>query len=60
MREGNRATRSAALVAGFWLIAWAQVVAALAIVLLVLALLPAAVAVRIGAPLCIATAGLLW
>jgi hypothetical protein len=60
VREGNRATRSAALVAGFGLIAWGQVVAALAIVLLILALLPSAVAVRIGAPLCIATAGLLW
>jgi hypothetical protein len=60
VHEGNRATRSAALVAGFGLIAWTQVLAALAVVLLVLALLPAAVAVRIGAPLCIATAGLLW
>jgi hypothetical protein len=60
VHEGNRATRSAALVAGFGLIAWAQVLVALAVVLLVLALLPATAAVRIGAPLCIATAGLLW
>jgi hypothetical protein len=60
VREGNRATRSAALVAGFGLIAWAQVAAALAVVLLILVLLPASVALRIGAPLCIATAGLLW
>jgi hypothetical protein len=60
VREGNRATRSAALVAGFWLAAWLQVVAALAVVLLILALLTPAAAVRIGAPLCIATAGLLW
>ena len=60
MRDGNRATRSAALLAGFWLVAWAQVVVALGLVLLVLALLPASVALRIGAPLCIAPAGLLW
>jgi hypothetical protein len=60
VHESNRATRSAALLAGFWLVAWGQVVAALVLVLLVLAMLPAAVALRIGAPLCIATAGLLW
>jgi hypothetical protein len=60
VHEGNRATRSAALLAGFWLVAWGQVVVALALVLLVLALLPASVALRVGAPLCIATAGPLW
>jgi hypothetical protein len=59
VRDGNPAARSAALVVGFWLAAWLQVVAALIVVLLVLALLPGSVALRVGAPLCIATVGIL-
>ncbi|GAA2630441.1 M48 family metallopeptidase [Paractinoplanes durhamensis] len=60
MRDGNRATVTAAMFAGFLLVAWLQVMAALLIVLLVLKVLPGAAAVRIALPLVIATAGLLW
>ena len=59
MRDGTRAARSAVLLLGFWLAAWLQVAAALAAVMMILALLPGSVALRVGAPLCIATAGLL-
>ena len=59
MRDGKRAAVSAALAIGFWVAAWLQALAAFVVVLLVLAALPAPVAVRIGAPLCIATVGLL-
>lgn len=59
MGDGRRAAWSAALLAGFWLAAWLQVVLAIAVVLGVLMLLPSEVALRVGAPLCIATAGLL-
>ncbi|MEU4239892.1 M48 family metallopeptidase [Actinoplanes sp. NPDC026619] len=60
VREGSHARVSAALFAGFVATAWLQVVAVLAAVLLVLSALPGATAVRIGLPLVIATAGLLW
>ncbi|MEV4345765.1 M48 family metalloprotease [Actinoplanes sp. NPDC049596] len=51
--------KSAAMLAGFLAAAWLQVVAALAIVLVVLDLLPGTVAVQVAVPLAIATAGLL-
>jgi Zn-dependent protease with chaperone function len=60
LRDSTRAARSAALVAGFWLTAWLPAVAALLAVLVVLALLPGSLAVRVGAPLCIAVGGPLW
>ncbi|MET0423140.1 MAG: M48 family metallopeptidase, partial [Actinoplanes sp.] len=60
MRDGTRAALSAALVAGFLVVAWLQVVAALLLVGLILALLPGTVAVQIAVPLAIATGGLLW
>ena len=60
MRDGNRAARSAALLAGFFAVAWSQVVAALLAVLLVLAQLPGTAAVRVAIPLAVATGGLLW
>jgi hypothetical protein len=60
VRLGNRAALSAAAFAGFLLVAWFQVVAALLIVLVVLSVLPGAAAVRVAVPLVIATAGLLW
>ncbi|GAA0491187.1 hypothetical protein Ade02nite_22950 [Paractinoplanes deccanensis] len=47
------------MVAGFLVVAWLQVVAALLAVLLVLDLLPGTVAVQVAVPLAIATAGLL-
>lgn len=59
MQDGARSARSAALLLGFWLAAWLQVAAALVAVMLILALLPGSVALRVGAPFCIATAGLL-
>jgi len=59
LRDSTPAARSAVMLLGFWLAAWLQVAAALASVMVVLALLPGSVALRVGAPLCIATAGLL-
>ncbi|MGX6602293.1 M48 family metalloprotease [Micromonosporaceae bacterium Da 78-11] len=59
MRDGTRAALSAAMLAGFWLVAWLQVAAVLILVSVALVLLPGTVALRVGAPLCIATAGLL-
>ncbi len=60
MREGKRAAVSAALLVGFLVVAWLHVVAAVAVVLLVLRLLPGSVAVQVAVPLTIATGGLLW
>ncbi|HEX5199885.1 MAG TPA: M48 family metalloprotease, partial [Actinoplanes sp.] len=60
MRHGNRAALSAAGFAGFLLVAWFQVIAALLAVALVLSVLPGSAAVRVAVPLVIATAGLLW
>ncbi|MEU8814682.1 hypothetical protein [Actinoplanes sp. NPDC048796] len=51
--------RSAAMLVGFLVAAWLQVVAALVLVLVVLDLLPGTVAVQVAVPLAIATAGLL-
>ncbi|SNY30507.1 M48 family metallopeptidase [Paractinoplanes atraurantiacus] len=51
--------RSAAMLVGFLAAAWLQVVAALVFVLVVLDLLPGALAVQVAVPLAIATAGLL-
>jgi Zn-dependent protease with chaperone function len=59
LRDGNRAAFSAAMLAGFWLIAWLQVAVVLVVVLVVLSLLPGGLALRAAAPLCVATAGLL-
>jgi hypothetical protein len=60
VRDGKQATVSAALLAGFLAVACLQVLGALLVVLLVLALLPGAAAVRVAVPLAIATGGLLW
>jgi Zn-dependent protease with chaperone function len=60
VRDGRRAVSSAALLAGFLVVAWLQVLAALLVVLLVLALLPGPAAVRVAIPLAIATGGVLW
>ncbi|WP_020517408.1 M48 family metallopeptidase, partial [Paractinoplanes globisporus] len=60
MRDGKRAAISAATFAGFLLVAWLQVVAALLAVLVVLSVLPGSAAIRVAVPLVIATAGLLW
>jgi hypothetical protein len=60
VRDGNRAALSAALVTGFFAVAWLQVVVALLGVLLVLTLLPGTAAVRVEVPLAVATGGLLW
>ncbi len=60
MRHGTRAALSAALLAGFLAVAWLPVLAALLLLLLVLWLLPGAVAVQVAVPLTIATGGLLW
>src|SRR4051812_26735975 len=56
--DGKGSVRSAALLAGFLAVAWLQVLGALLIVLLVLALLPGSAAVRVAIPLAIATGGL--
>ncbi|MET0417258.1 MAG: M48 family metalloprotease [Actinoplanes sp.] len=60
MRDGTRAAVSAALLTGFLVVAWLQVLAALLLVVLVLWLLPGSVAVQVAVPLTIATGGLLW
>ncbi|WP_236030678.1 M48 family metallopeptidase [Paractinoplanes lichenicola] len=52
--------RSAAMLAGFLAVAWAQVAAVLVVVLLVLEPLPGELALQVAVPLVIAVAGLLW
>ena len=55
----SRAPASAALLAGFLVVAAVQLALVVAPVLLVLSLLPGRVALRFGAPVCIATVGIM-
>ena len=55
----GRAWLSAAMLAGFLVVAGLQLALVVAVVLIVLELLPGDVALRLGLPLCIATAGVL-
>ena len=57
MRSGVRAWPSAAMLAGFLLVAALQLALVVVPVLLVLAMLPGSIALGLGVPLCIATVG---
>jgi hypothetical protein len=59
LRSGVRAWPSAAMLAGFLLVAAVQLALVVVPVLLVLAMLPGATALRLGVPLCTATVGVM-
>ena len=59
MGAGGRAWLSATMLAGFLCVAGLQLAVVVVPVLLVLALLPGSVALRLGLPLCIATVGVM-
>ena len=59
MSSGVRASASAAMLAGFLAVAGLQLALVVVPVLLVLAMLPGNVALRLGVPLCIATVGVM-
>lgn len=59
MRRGSRALTSVVMLAGFPLLAVAQLCFVVVSVLMLLAVLPGSIATRVGLPLCLATVGVM-